>query len=280
LCNIILDKCDDPYEPYDVTSSHRLIHEIATNPAAMKQVGYYPLKNNIFHQLEFCHERGINASTPVEPLHCVLLGLFIRLLQGFNRLRRDDMTIPESSNREAHFIFTGVYKDKVQSYLKNIGYLLRQQCDPDMPRTFFPSGYLPDAHDDDDNSTGKKMAHEMRGVLLVILLFMLSDKHKKSLLQRVGEETLSQYVQLFELTIMFECWLDHDEFTREELQVATQFIPILIQTLVNNVKRKKNGLKLPKIHQLQHFVEQIYDFGSASNISGRIGETNLKEKVK
>ena len=86
LCNIILDKCDDPYEQYDVTSSHRLIHEIATNPAAMKQVGYYPLKNNIFHQLEFCHKRGINASTPVEPLHCVLLGLFIRLLQGFNRL--------------------------------------------------------------------------------------------------------------------------------------------------------------------------------------------------
>jgi len=39
-------------------------------------------------------------------------------------------------------------------------------------------------------------------------------------------------------------------------------------------------MKLPKIHQLRHFVEQIYDFGSASNISGRIGKTNLKEKVK
>jgi len=130
------------------------------------------------------------------------------------------MTIPESSNREAHFIFTGLYKDVIQSYLKNIGYVLRQQCDPDMPRMFFPSGYLPDAHDNDDNSTGKKMAHEMRGVLLVILLFMLSDKHKKSLLQRVGEEMLLQFVHLFELMIMFECWLDCDEFTREELEVA------------------------------------------------------------
>jgi len=79
---------------------------------------------------------------------------------------------------------------------------------------------------------------------------------------------------------MFECWLDHDEFSREELEVANQFIPILIQMLVNNVKCKKNGMKLPKIHQLQHFVEQVYDFGSVSNISGRIGETNLKEKVK
>jgi len=91
-----------------------------------------------------------------------------------------------------------------------------------------------------------KMAHEMRGVLLVILLFMLSDKHKKSLLERVGDEMLSQFVQLFELTIMFECWLDCDEFTREELEVAKQFNPILIQMLINNVKQK-NGMKLPKI---------------------------------
>jgi len=72
-----------------------------------------------------------------------------------------------------------VFTKMVQSYLKNIGYVLRQQCDPDMPCTFFPSGYLPDAHDNDNNSTGKKMAHKMRGVLLV-LLYMLSHKHKKS----------------------------------------------------------------------------------------------------
>jgi len=86
LCNITLDKCDDPYEPYKVTSSHSLIHDIETNPSSLKQIGYYPLKNNIFHHLEFCHGHEINASTPVEPLHCVLLGLFICLLQGFNRL--------------------------------------------------------------------------------------------------------------------------------------------------------------------------------------------------
>ncbi len=83
------------------------------------------------------------------------------------------------------------------------------------------------------------MAHEMRGVLLVILLFMLSDKHKKSLLESVGDEMLLQFVHLFKLTIMFECWPDHDEFTREELEVANQFILFLIQMLVNNVKQKR-----------------------------------------
>jgi len=178
------------------------------------------------------------------------------------------MQIPESSSCEAHFIFTGVYKDAVQSYLKCIGFILHQQSDPDMPCTFSPSGYLPNVHDEDDNSTGKKMAHEMRGVLLVILIFMLSEKHKNSVLQRVGPETLANYVHLFELAILFECWLDCDCFSREELQIAQNFIPILKQTVVDNVKQKGNGMKLPKIHQLHHFVEQIYDFGSASNISG------------
>jgi len=73
---------------------------------------------------------------------------------------------------------------------------------------------------------------------------------------------------LFELAILFECWLNHDCFSREELQITQNFIPFLIQTVVDNVKQKGNGMKLPKIHQLHHFVEQIYDFGSASNISG------------
>ena len=64
------------------------------------------------------------------------------------------------------------------------------------------------------------MAHEMRGVLLVILIFMLLDKHKNSLLQRVGPETLSNYIHLFKLSILFECWLDCDCFSREELLIA------------------------------------------------------------
>ncbi len=91
-----------------------------------------------------------------------------------------------------------------------------------------------------------------------------------------------KYIHLFELTITLECWLDQDEFTREELELATEFIPLFTETFVVNVKRSKGQkMKLAKIHQLHHFVPQIYHFGAAKNISGRIiGESNLKEKVK
>jgi len=71
LCNKILDKCDDPYKPYKLTSLFSLIQDIQNNQTSLKQAGYYPMKNIIFHQSEFCQSR-VNNSAPVEPLHCVL----------------------------------------------------------------------------------------------------------------------------------------------------------------------------------------------------------------
>jgi len=99
----------------------------------------------------------------VEPLHCVLLGIFIWLLQGLNCLRRekDDESSSSSSddddndNRKPYHLFTGAYNDIVESDLKRIRFSLRQQCNYDMLRTYFPSGYLPDANNKDDKSTGK-----------------------------------------------------------------------------------------------------------------------------
>jgi len=275
LCNITLGNCDDLYEPYELTNSHLLVEWLSSDPYSMKSIGYYPVKNNIFHKLEFCHSHGVNASTPVEPLHCVLLGLFIRLLQGFNWLQGEDMKIPESSTRETHFIFTGVYKEAVQTYWFYIAITMWSRH----ASYFFPSGYLPNVHNKDDNSTGGNGSWS-EGSLASYFDFMLLEKHKNSLLWRVGAETLSNYIHLFKLSILFECWLGCDCFSREELEIAQNFIPILIQMVVDNVKQKGNGMKLPKIHQLHHFVEQIYDFGSASNISGWIGESNFKEKVE
>ena len=79
------------------------------------------------------------------------------------------------------------------------------------------------------------MAHEMRGMLLVVLLFMLSDEEKSTLEKRVGDTVLAAYIHLFELTILFECWLDRDEFMTYELELANKFIPVLINTFVTNV---------------------------------------------
>jgi len=98
----------------------------------------------------------------------------------------------------------------VESQLKNIGLILWQQSDPDLPQTYFPSGYLPDAHDKDDNSTRKKMVHKMRGVLLCVLIFMLKDCNWESLSHKTGEEILGIYIHLFSVGILTGSWYIHE----------------------------------------------------------------------
>jgi len=83
------------------------------------------------------------------------------------------MTILELSNCDAPFIFTDVYKDSVQSSLKNISFVLQQQCDPDMPCTFCPSGYLPDAHDDENNYTGENGPWNERCFIGHIIIYVI-----------------------------------------------------------------------------------------------------------
>jgi len=121
----------------------------------------------------------------------------------------------------------------------------------------------------------------MRGVLLVVLLFMLSSRNREQLETKIGENILPKYIHMFELTTLLECWLDRDSFTRSELEIGEQFILIFTQNLVMDIKRENGSKwKLPKIHQLRHFIPQIREFGCASNINGQIGKANLKEKVK
>ena len=77
MCNIDRDHLDNPYCSFVETDSDQLRQKMLTDPVKTKDLGYYPMKQNIFHHLQFCHAKGVNQSTPVEPLHCVLLGLFI-----------------------------------------------------------------------------------------------------------------------------------------------------------------------------------------------------------
>jgi len=175
FCNIPRNSLDDPYQRFWLTDSAILASNMSNNYEQTARMGYYPMKNNIFHELLWCHEFGVNQLTPVEPLHCILLGLFIGLLQGFNRLRKPEP--PERTALQAsltceqeegktistkipplpQLVFTGLYKDEVvKKELERIGFMLHQPSDDNMPHTYFPSGYLPDANNKDDSSNGGK----------------------------------------------------------------------------------------------------------------------------
>jgi len=68
LCNITLDKCDDPYEPYGVTILYSLIQDIQNNPNSFKQVVIILWKTASFINWNFV--------TVVESMYLHLYNLF------------------------------------------------------------------------------------------------------------------------------------------------------------------------------------------------------------
>jgi len=108
----------------------------------------------------------------------------------------------------------------------DVGYWLGKQSDPDKTRTYFHSGYLPKAGKGDDNTTGKKQAHEMRGVLLTILCYCLLQVQYKELSDKIGGDVLAKFVHIVEQTILMEDWLGKEHFSMEEVKKKKKYFPL------------------------------------------------------
>ena len=156
---------------------------------------------------------------------------------------------------------------------------MSHQSDPDLPTTNF-STYLIEP-ESKDSSSGKKQGHEMRGVLLTILFYLVLSDSAKKLASTMGPTTLSEYVKIFDLSILMETFFNKPTYTEDELDTVEVFIKGYIFDFCHCVDRQeKEGMKLIKIHLLVHFVECIWMYGSLMNFNGSTGESHLKSKTK
>jgi len=164
-----------------MTYGSRIKNILLTNSPSLKVNGYYACQYNILYDLQYCDVvGGLNQALPPDILHAILLGYVTRLLNGFAGLKK--------SNNDSMFVFSDAYKEEVERDLLAVGRALSKQSDMDMPRTHFPSGYMPNPQKNKDNSSGKKNAHELRGVLLTILCFILLHGQLHKLQSRIGDE--------------------------------------------------------------------------------------------
>ena len=178
------------------------------------------------------------------------------------------------------FVFSDTFKEEVERDLLSVGHALMKQINIDLPKMHFTGGYLPDPKKGEDNSSGKN-AHELRGVLLTVLCFLLQHGQLKILQNRIGDDWLGCFVKVMELTLLLESFLNKDEFTEEELKLFDKFVPYFMYTFTDTVKRTEgHGMKLIKIHLLHHFSLMIRLFGCAKIFDTFIPEKNHKTKVK
>jgi len=105
-----------------------------------------------------------------------------------------------------------------------LGRLLQQQPDPGKPTTAF-STYIIELDAKCKSKTGKKQAHEMQGVLLTLLYFMVLSGNSDNLATMMGEQKLSEYIKLFDLTLGLEAFLTKSKLTEEVVDNADKFIP-------------------------------------------------------
>jgi len=141
--------------------------------------------------------------------------------------------------------------------LIQIGTKLSQQPDPDMPKTKILSGYLIDPERKIMRQQGKT-GSQMRGVLLMVMFYLVLSKSAAQLKNLMGETKLSEYVKICNITLMFESFLNKEDFTIWELTMAEIILKKLIKDFVDYVKwQEGKGLKLIKIHLINQFVECI-----------------------
>jgi len=87
------------------------------------------------------------------------------------------------------FVFLDKYKDEVERDMLAVGRALSKQSDIDLPKTHFPSGYLLHSKKGEkDNTSGKKNAHEMHGVLMTLLCFLLLTRQLENLEECIGKD--------------------------------------------------------------------------------------------
>jgi len=177
MCDMDSDDFDNSKKNYELCDTQVLKQFMEDEDyEAVKDLGYYPCKENILLEVEFLDPRGMSMALPPENMHVVLLGIFPQLIHGLSRVRKviqKSKQTREAEEKGVHYVFNSKdFKDESRAELRRIGGLLMWQPDPNKVKTLFPeSGYLIDIDKKDNASTGKKSAHEMRGVLLTIILF-------------------------------------------------------------------------------------------------------------
>ena len=78
-----------------------------------------------------------------------------------------------------------------------------------------------------------------------------------------------------EITLLLEAWLNMDEFCEDDLRLFEQFLPYYIDLFMMIINRMEGaGMKLIKVHLLQHFTTMIRLFGHPKNF-----DTFIPEKI-
>lgn len=207
---------------------------------------------------------GIHGASPMELLHWIQLGLY-------------------KYDREMFFQQTGKSSDltrKINAIASKMGWLFQRQSDRAYPRTKFTKGI----------QKGTLMAHEMTGLILVLVAAIRSYEGRRALLNDGrGEnslnfpdnESIASWIMLLETQLQFENWLKKEKLAVSVvIRLRTKVRELM--SLTKAVGRRTTGMafKTNNFHATKHVPDDILMFGPPHCVNSRSNEMHHKKDKK
>jgi hypothetical protein len=130
---------------------------------------------------------------------------------------------------------------------------------------------------------GTKMCGSKQvGNCFVLLCVIHTHSGQKLMCKEMKDRTISlkEIKNCLKLYISFECWVN-EPHPRSQVKQSLVAFGILINLIKECFPRDEGwGWNLPKMHAFAKIPHNMLKFGSANNVSGNIGEQELKGIVK
>lgn len=253
---------DEPYKDFARKSPKMITQLVRKNDLAkLKSISQQDIFN-VWYEFEFgLHNKlGIHGACPMELLHWVQLGIY-------------------KYAREALFGQFGPYSqlsDSFNEFASQMGYLFQRQSDRAYPRTKFTKGV----------QKGTLMAHEMTGLMLVLVATLRSSAGQKAILESNNDnfatsEAILSWILLLETLLEFESWLKSSEMRVPVVfRLRTKVRELMTLIKVVGKRDKGMGYKTNNFHATKHVPEDILMFGPPHCVNTKSNETNHKPDKK
>jgi hypothetical protein len=218
--------------------------------------------DNCWYKIEFGRHNkcGVHGACPLELLHWFELGKY-------------------KYAREMFFAQTGqnsALGDKINAIAKTVGFCYQRQSERDLPRTMFSKGI----------KRGKLQAHEMTGLILVLVTVLRTTMGRNTLLQESkgkqkeyfgSEENIRDWLMLLETYLQWEAWLNLPELSVFDVRRSDTKVREIL-AMEKLIGQRGTGMKFKtfNFHAAIHVATDILDFGVPRHVNTSSNEMHHK----
>ena len=260
------DQTDEPYVDFE-RKNPKMVSDLVRKKDydGLKEISQKDIFN-VWYEFDFGqhNDLGVHGACPMEHLHWIQLGMFKYARSSFF----DQTGVKSELSKTINLIAT------------QMGYLFQRQSDREYPRTKFTKGV----------QKGSLMAHEMTGVILVLIAVLRSTRGREALLNEsrrqqsthfATEQDVIDWIMLLETQIQFEAWLKSPSMRVDTvIRLRTKVRELMYLTKHVGKRVRGMGYKTNNFHATKHVPDDILLFGPAHVVNTKSNEMHHKPDKK